>query len=167
VIRPVLAPAGAISAVSFGKTTLFLSGGFSASGLAVIISAVNSSQKLLQTDKGEQRCTTTRRCSKGAHNCDAGALSKELREYSCKIMAEQSQLRVAGVQKTLIPVDGSEGALLAPAYVIGSVSHRAPPQIDLLNVQPRLMRGDIGPGVTVEIVRHDRLVAGKQALRRA
>lgn len=71
------------------------------------------------------------------------------------------------IRGILIPVDGSEGALRATAHVIRSVSHRGACEIHLLNVQPPLMAGDIGPLVTVEMILRERLLAGHEALCRA
>lgn len=103
----------------------------------------------------------------GTHDGDAVAVSNELHEQLFNVTADSAQPHVAATHKILVPVDGSEGALRATAYVIGSVFRRAASEIHLLNVQPPLMTGDIGPLVTVEMVMRERLVAGHEALHRA
>jgi nucleotide-binding universal stress UspA family protein len=70
------------------------------------------------------------------------------------------------MHRVLVPVVGSEGALRAVAHVIGSV-HSAPSEVHLLNVQPLIMTGDIGPNVTSEMVQLGRLAAGEAVLQPA
>jgi nucleotide-binding universal stress UspA family protein len=71
------------------------------------------------------------------------------------------------LHRVLIPVDGSDSALRAAAHLIGLVHHRAPPEVHVLNVQPPLMSGDLGPAVTAEMVKHSRIAAGEGILRYA
>lgn len=101
----------------------------------------------------------------GSH--DADAVSKAPRERLFSATGQPAQPGVAALHKILVPVDGSEEALRATAYAIGSVSRGAAAEIHLLNVQPAFMAGDIGPLVTLEMVMRERLVAGHGALHRA
>lgn len=71
------------------------------------------------------------------------------------------------MHRVLIPVDGSDSALRAAAHLIDLVHHRTPPEVHVLNVQRPVMSGDVGPAVTVEMVKHSRLAAGGEILRRA
>jgi nucleotide-binding universal stress UspA family protein len=71
------------------------------------------------------------------------------------------------MHRVLIPVDGSDSALRAAAHLVGLVYHRAPPEVHVLNVQPPIMSGDVGPTVTAEMVTRTRLAAGEEVLRRA
>lgn len=81
--------------------------------------------------------------------------------------AKRDPKRARAMNRVLIPVDGSEGALRAAAHLVGSVYHRAPPEVHLLNVQPSIMSGDVGPSVSIETVRRVRLSLGDEALRSA
>lgn len=70
------------------------------------------------------------------------------------------------MHRVLIPVDGSDGALRAAAHLIGHVYHRVPPEVHLLNIQPPIMSGDLGPAVSTEMVTRTRLADGEAILRR-
>jgi nucleotide-binding universal stress UspA family protein len=70
------------------------------------------------------------------------------------------------MRSVLIPVDGSDAALRAAAYLIGLVYHRAPPDVHVLNVQAPIMSGEVWPTVTAEMVKRTRLEAGEEVLRR-
>jgi len=71
------------------------------------------------------------------------------------------------MHRVLVPVDGSDGALRAAAHLVGLAHHRVPPEVHLLNVQPPIMSGDLGPTVTTEMVTRTRLAAGEAILQRA
>lgn len=71
------------------------------------------------------------------------------------------------MHRVLIPVDGSDSAIRAVAHVVDLVNHRASPEVHVVNVQPPIMSGDVGPTVTAEMVHGTRLAAGEEALARA
>ncbi|MCL4798862.1 MAG: universal stress protein [Burkholderiales bacterium] len=71
------------------------------------------------------------------------------------------------IDKVLLPVDGSVGALRAVAHLIASLGQGGRAEIHLLNVQPPLMSGDVGRTVTAEVVRRLRRTDGAKALERA
>ena len=103
---------------------------------------------------------------KGTYDRNGLALSEKPAEEVFEV-AEHRERQTVVTHGTLIPVDGSDGALRAVAYLAGAVCPRAPAEVHLLNVQPPIMSGDIGPNVTVEMVRLARLAAGEEVLRPA
>lgn len=107
--------------------------------------------------------------STGAANRDGIAALEEraTRNEVPRSLAGPQTKRGTTMHRVLIPVDGSEGADRAVSHLIGAVYHRAPPEVHLLNVQPSIVTGDVGPNVSVELVRRTRLTAGEEALRRA
>jgi nucleotide-binding universal stress UspA family protein len=70
------------------------------------------------------------------------------------------------MRSVLIPVDGSDAALRAAAYLVGLIYHHAPPDVHVLNVQTPVMSGEVGPTVTAEMVKRTRLEAGERILGR-
>jgi nucleotide-binding universal stress UspA family protein len=70
-------------------------------------------------------------------------------------------------QKWLLPIDGSEIALLPVSWIIDHATEwREPPQIHLINIQPALPR-DIGRFIDAETLRQFHLDAGMAALAAA
>lgn len=82
-------------------------------------------------------------------------------------VAKMPAARRVVLRSVLVPVDGSDSALRAVAHLLEIVHRRAPPEIHLLNVQPQIMSGDVGPLVTTEMVKYTRLATGEEILRRA
>ena len=107
--------------------------------------------------------------STGAADRDGTAPLEErsMRNEVQRPLAGAQTKRGTNMHRVLIPVDGSEGADRAVSHLIGAMYHRAPPEVHLLNVQPLIMTGDVGPNVSIEMVRRTRLTAGEEALRRA
>jgi nucleotide-binding universal stress UspA family protein len=70
-------------------------------------------------------------------------------------------------QQWLVPIDGSETALHAIAWIIRHIAEwREPPRIHLINVQPALPK-DIGRFIDVDTLREFHLEAGMAALAAA
>jgi len=73
----------------------------------------------------------------------------------------------SAVHRTLIPVDGSESANRAIAYIIRVARRGATSKIHLINVQRPMFRGDFAWDEVVEDERQARLSAGESALEDA
>ena len=75
--------------------------------------------------------------------------------------------RPSAVHRTLIPVDGSESANRAIAYIIRAARRGAASEIHLINVQPQMFPGDFAWDDVVEDKVHARLADGESSLEHA
>jgi nucleotide-binding universal stress UspA family protein len=69
--------------------------------------------------------------------------------------------------KILLPLDGSSVAAVAAIDHVLALERSIPLSVVLLNVQPRIMSGDVSVLTSVDMARNRRMVAGERALQRA
>lgn len=97
---------------------------------------------------------------------DGMEVTKDQARHS-QLAMHTDERRPAAVHRTLIPVDGSESANRAIAYIIRAARRGATSEIHLINVQPPMFPGDFAWDEVVEDERQARLGAGQSAIENA